>query len=368
MVKETFCSHAWFSFREDDGKFRPCCVWRGDTGYTTANSTYRQFMDSEYMEQRRADLAKGIRIPECKLCWENEDRGINSVRTDANSKLIPDPKLIPLIAPHRPLLSADVKLGNLCNFACAMCNPADSTQIYRRWLDADNEFTQDYDYAEIKRIFTSDDPESLQQALEEPTLVNLDLVGGETLLYKRVLKRLADLPNSRKSKISLGLITNASENILHAIQQLGAFKNISVYVSLEGTGAAQDYIRKGSNWSTVEANILEFREQLQSNQYIEVDHMVQALSIEHYGDLATWCSHNDIPLWHMPLVDPDYLSIDILSRGFLKHADLNQYYDNYKYRPNLLEKFRRYIDWYERDHYIKLADVMPRLYNETHNR
>ena len=155
------------------------------------------------------------------------------------------------------------------------------------------------------------------------------------------MKRQNRSPNSRKSKISLGLITNASENITDAIQQLGAFKHISVYVSLEGTGAAQDYIRKGSNWSTVEANILEFREQLQSNQYIEVDHMVQALSIEHYGDLATWCSHNDIPLWHMPLVDPDYLSIDILSRGFLKHADLNQYYDNYKYRPNLLEKFRR---------------------------
>jgi hypothetical protein len=31
------------------------------------------------------------------------------------------------------MILADVKLTNTCNFACAMCNPADSSRVYAAW-------------------------------------------------------------------------------------------------------------------------------------------------------------------------------------------------------------------------------------------
>jgi len=169
LPEETFCMAPWFRVRSDGpNKLRPCCEWKGKT-----SSTIQDYQTSNYMQDVRQRLLDGNKIKECASCWKNEDAGLSSLRETLTQSIVKKQTLNKSIVSHllkdniqrTEVISADVKIGNLCNFSCAMCHPLDSSSIYNRWIKSPaNEFipTDPNYFLNVKNKTQQDLPEIIE--------------------------------------------------------------------------------------------------------------------------------------------------------------------------------------------------------------
>lgn len=413
MNQETFCSAPWFRLRIDwDGQYRPCCEiqeeksnFDGQKKYNLHDTTVEQWMTSEYSQYLRQNLTNGVKLAECETCWKKEQHGIYSLRQSSNDTVTSnqgsnlDNTWVKLFVKKYPtalnyrVISADVKLSNVCNFSCAMCSPHDSSKIYDQWSrELDNKFVQRYlstdssYFDTIKQNYqTQKGYQHLVDLLKQP-LSHLKLLGGEPLLDKALFQVLADQPTDKKSKIHLHFVTNGSQSLVDAVNKLKEYKSISFSVSLEGVGSTQDYVRNGSNWQIVEKNILLAK---QHNIQLSIQHTLQAMTVLKLAGLLDWASKNHVGISFGILKNPDYLSISVLPPHIRQQAianlnNLNNIsllsVDNNEDNINILSvnnikniisdlpdnsnqyaEFLEYVSWYERNSTIKLVDICPEL-------
>ena len=149
-LSNTFCSAPWFQTRIDwDGHYRPCCGlkenasdFEGRTRYSIKDTTVDEWMSSEYSQYLRKNLSEGQQLKECDNCWQKEKHNIKSFRQIANNTMTKnqsnnlDNTWVKLFVDKNQdyhdyrIVSADVKLSNVCNFSCAMCGPHNSSKVY----------------------------------------------------------------------------------------------------------------------------------------------------------------------------------------------------------------------------------------------
>ena len=396
--KQTFCAAPWFSVRnENSGEYRACCQhniekteFPGRTKYNS-NDSIESWLNSDYMQYLRTELTQGNRVSECNRCWDREAVGLESTRQYTNNVISKtrtgsiDNTWIPIYFKNKTnylndlILSADIKLNNICNFSCAMCNAQDSSLIYNEWIkQPDNEFvldrtTKNLEYfTEIKDAYQiKNGMQVLEEVLKHPVGV-LKILGGEPLLNPKLLKRLSEIPAVKRKKIDLIFITNGSVDLVKVSKQLTGFYNIYYIVSIEATGAVQDYIRRGSNWIEIEKNIdnfLNYKQQCADCLEIEIHCTIQALNIMHYADLKQWCQARNIRHTVGILQSPNYLSLSAVSEELkqkivtiLKSLTIDSNVQGLlsvladtNYNSDLAEKFVRFIKWYDPE--LKLLQV-----------
>lgn len=330
----TFCAAPWFQLRNDnDGTFRSCCEidysrteYTGQTQYNLRDHSIDDWMDSDYNRYLRQNLSQGNRLAECSQCWRKEQSNHRSLRQIINgtmSKNADDMSQTWVSSYFRRktdwasdlLLSADVKLNNLCNYACAMCSPMDSSQIYTVWRRDQSHplvrmrLDDDPGYLDRARsVFLEQNNLSLLRQLLDRCPSHIKMLGGEPLMDQAARNLLQAVPASNAQKINLLFVTNGSQDLLAACEQLRHYRTVSFVISLEGVGAVQDFVRRGSDWQQIERNIDRYVQQHGTNN-IYVHHTVQALSIMGLVDLMQWCSDRLIALGMRVLEAPDYLSL-----------------------------------------------------------
>jgi hypothetical protein len=410
-LSKTFCSAPWFQTRIDwDGQYRPCCEltentseFNGRTHYSLRDTTVDEWMSSEYSQYLRKELSEGNQLPECNKCWQKENNAVESLRQQINNTTTNNQgdnlnnTWVKLFVnrfkdyKNYRLISADIKLSNVCNFSCAMCSPQDSSKIYDEWrTHSNNMFVQEYlqrqptYFSDILLNYqTQQSYQHLQTILSHP-IQHLKVLGGEPLLDKKLFQILQGQPLEKKSQIHLHMVTNGSQNIVEAVNKLKDYKSISFTVSLEGIGAIQDYVRQGSNWPTVEKNILTAHKH---NILINIHHTTQALTILNLSELLLWCHNNQISISFGLLESPDYLSLSVLTPGIrqividnllkIKHINVINSVDNsllsikniielINYFPvylNQYTKFLEYVEWFERNSTQKLRVIQPVFYS-----
>lgn len=367
---KTFCVYPWFGVYVDDNKYRTCCQFRPQQNFSVNDYTIDEFRNSEYQTGVRARLDAGEQIPECTQCWTDEAHGVTSMRQMAAPMIFPDMRVAQGLKPTKPLLSVDMKIGSTCNFACAMCNPADSTKLHSEWIkDQDNEFVKDYtvkhnDYFNYTReIAISPRLDVLDSALSSG-IVHLNILGGEPLLYKNAIDKLANVDVDRKNKITLSFVTNGSQPLVPVVEKLQGYKRVNIQVSLEGVGNTQDYIRKHSVWSDIEHNVLNFRALDSSKHTLTVVNLIQALSVENTTLLSAWCNKHEITLRQDLLYNPNYLNINSLSTEFINSLPSHPSFSEHEHVPEQRDRLRRFVAWYETRHALKLKDISPGVYND----
>jgi hypothetical protein len=181
-----------------------------------------------------------------------------------------------------------------------------------------------------------------------------------------------EIPASKRKKIDLIFITNGSVDLVKVSKQLTGFHNIYYIVSIEATGAVQDYIRRGSNWMEIEKNIdnfLNYKQQCADRLEVEIHCTCQALNIMHYADLKQWCQTRNIRHTVGILQSPNYLSLSVVPNELkqkvvtiLKSLTIDSNVQGLlsvladtDYNADLAEKFVRFIKWY--DPALKLLEV-----------
>ena len=338
-----------------------------------------QWQHSDYMQDLRQRFLANQRPPECQACWEREDAGLVSQRQIINNNLTNDiPVSDSWIASYlrhysdQPqVMMADVKVSNVCNFACVMCGPADSSRIQERWRRDPGapHIQQALDRRPdlITRIELVNEERRSYQWLDEvlsQPLRTLKVLGGEPLLDRRLLRRLQAMPTDAKSRINLQLTTNGSQDLLAAVELLEGFQHVGFVVSLEGIQDMQHWARSGSDWSQIERHVLAAR---RAGITVSVHHTLQAATVLRLPELLRWCEQHDIVITFGLLENPRYLALGVL-KPRLRDQALCQLSDWPSVRelagldaadPESQQAFADYISWYDRQHDISLLEIIP---------
>ena len=406
---KTFCPAPWFQIRSDNNRDKkPCCEITFDSNPLKEEPI--DYLNSDHLIKLKKELHSGIKSKECQRCWFKEDNGFQSQRQGllniiTNGKSYEDSWVNSFFKQKTNynsdfLASADITVGNTCNFSCIMCNPENSSQIYNDWSKRqDSEFVKDIlavdknYFSTIKNFsFKNDYYRKFINNIFDTTnnLLWLRLLGGEPLLDNNLLKKIKELPSRQKNKLKLSFITNGSVDLNKTLDYIEGkkFKHVQINVSLEGIGEIQEYARYGSNWKQIEKNILQVQT-YSKNVHLNLTYVVQTPTIMRLKDLLMWVKKHNIFFTISQLYTPEYLSLKSLPKELndtikedlskftdviRQNADIDQENEilsgeqfikilddsSSNFDQLLFKKYLRYIKWYEENKNIPtLSQIIP---------
>lgn len=203
-------------------KVTPCCNF-------TKNIPLDKY--EEETERYAQMLDQGIRIDECKLCWDAEDNGMTSVRQSGNQSSEN--------FEGDGITSLDIRIHNKCNLACNMCHPTFSTLWGKLIQQEENNY------------IPSDRLDKVNSLLSNVRKISLQ--GGEPFYGDEYTNFVDGLEN--KSQIELDTFTNVVTANIDAIERWSKeFSRFRINASVDGIGETFEYIRWPAKWSKFERN------------------------------------------------------------------------------------------------------------------
>jgi molybdenum cofactor biosynthesis enzyme MoaA len=281
MKSKTFCIHPFTGLAtREDGAIKVCCRSH-PIGFIQKN-TLEEIWNGSSMRRIRKSVLEGKRPPECAPCFKLEDQGVESLRQRHIEPKIPESR-ITLYPDALDQLGVDykmpftfptmeLKLNNLCNLKCRMCNPTDSTS-WNDWQEVEEFYKKEDNYL-VKNIqdlklmdspyldkFT-DNPKwwaSFEKLL--PYFRRVEFAGGEPLTdptHYRILEMLQPYAHQIEIKYATNL-TSLGKGKRTIFEYWPAFKSVAVNVSIDGLEDSYEYIRGNANWNELIANIKEIQ-------------------------------------------------------------------------------------------------------------
>ena len=268
-----------------DGRIRPCC---------NIDASYSKPAELITDPDRFKDLNTGSYNEVCISCKRQEEVSGNSGRKMFNSK-VTDTKSIQFL---------DFRNSNQCNQKCRYCNPHFSNQIAKE--------------LNYKNSLVSFPVSDYYENLLVDSVQMIYFAGGEPLIMRdhyEILERL--IKKGYSSNISLMYSTNLS--VLHykdidIISLWQKFKNVNLMVSLDAVGPAVEYIRSGSNWDTIDANLSTLIDSKISQMNITITPVLSVLNVWFLPELVEYVTDKGLGIEPFVLYGPDILSLSVLPK------------------------------------------------------
>lgn len=380
-MSKTFCILPWMHLATNaSGNLRVCCnsipgqnfITKEDgTPFKLNKDNLEEAWNSEVYKKIRKQMLDGERPEMCTRCFREEDAGVRSARQAWNDKWQEDIKYT-VDAPF-DIKYVDLRLGNLCNLKCRMCNPYASSMWVKEWNLVEEALSE----SEYKRLSNMDWPED-EKTWENlfsiaNTVDEIYLTGGEPTIIKEQ-HRLLDyfIDNKTAHKIKLKYNTNLTNVPKDLIWKWSKFKHVQLNCSIDATGELDRYIRYPSNWATIERNFQDIRKLY--NATIEIHCTVQMYNILHLDKLIEWALPYEHKIYFNILNHPEYLNIRCLPKDLknLAALRLRPYIDLPKVQgiidymwaedwSNKLDAFKKYTAKLDESRNQNLVDVVPEL-------
>jgi len=262
----------------EDGAIKICC--RSQPIGWIQQQSLEEVWNSEAMQLVRKQVMCGERPEVCKPCFDLEDQGVESLRLRHINGIIPEARIN--LYPNTPLQeimpfefpTMEIKLNNLCNLKCRMCNPLDSTS-WKDWDQIKPFYEKENNYlvptvAKLVQvpgqyIGPFDNTHNWWESFEKliPHFRRVEFAGGEPLMDPQHYKIL-DMLKPYGHNIELKYATNGTTLGISKGRTIHDywphFKSIAVNVSLDGIHDVYNYIRTNSNFAEVEKNIKEIQQ------------------------------------------------------------------------------------------------------------
>jgi MoaA/NifB/PqqE/SkfB family radical SAM enzyme len=259
---KTFCMIPWVHLHTSPlGVAAPCCISESaSTVNGMGNAKTQSFMElvnSEKMKQLRVDMVNEVSNAECTKCYDQEQVDVKSFRQDTNSKYndyyeeaLSNTTSEGEVTQFK-MKYFDIRFSNICNFKCRSCGSEFSTQ----WEQED--IKSKVSYARI--IPKNDNPKFLQEVVDQIQFMDTAyFAGGEPLITEEHYILLEEMIKQKRTDIQLRYNTNLSNLKFKDKDLLSLWKHfqhrIQVSASIDHYGERAEYIRHGTNWSTVEEN------------------------------------------------------------------------------------------------------------------
>jgi sulfatase maturation enzyme AslB (radical SAM superfamily) len=282
IESKTFCMHPFTGLAtREDGAIKVCC--RSQPVGWIQEQSLEDIWNGAAMREVRKQVLCGERPEACKPCFDLEDQGVESLRQRHINGVIPEARInlypnalqqlqedytMPFEFP-----TMEIKLNNLCNLKCRMCNPLDSTS-WQDWDEVKPFYEKENNYlvptvAKLVRkpgqyIGPFDDTDKWWASFEKllPYFKRVEFAGGEPLMDPQHYKIL-DMLKPYGKNIELKYATNGTTTGISKGRTIydywPHFRSVAVNVSIDGIHSVYEHIRTGSSFATVEENIKVFQ-------------------------------------------------------------------------------------------------------------
>jgi sulfatase maturation enzyme AslB (radical SAM superfamily) len=304
----------------EDGAIKVCCR-SAPIGYIQ-NETLEEVWNGNAMREVRRQVLNDERPEVCKPCFDLEDQGVQSLRQRHIAGVIPEAR-VNLYPDALDALDEDynmpfelptmeIKLNNLCNLRCRMCNPLDSTswkdwdQVTDFYKKEDNILIPIVDALVTKPgqyIGPFDNSENWWSSFEKllPFFRRVEFAGGEPLMdpyHYKILDKLAVYGDNIELKYATNGTTLGIKGGRTIHDYWPKFKSIAVNVSIDGVYDTYEYIRGNGKFSVIEENIEVFKSfpnvsrvvgafTVQANNIMQIDkvidHFINKMGIVFYS-------------------------------------------------------------------------------------
>tara|TARA_Y100000590_G_scaffold24834_1_gene28255 strand:+ start:15479 stop:16879 length:1401 start_codon:yes stop_codon:yes gene_type:complete len=358
------------------------------------------------LKEVRKDMLDSKRHSMCIRCNEEDDAKMNSRRRyaireyynkyeydfwNAESSTKPDGTLV---IEKSPIIEWDIRLGNLCNLKCRMCDPSESTQWYDEWFDTmfkgfktdftEVELVKDKNRAKVKNdIYSWYDEVNFYDQFDTNAsgTRKIHFSGGEPTLVENMYDMLQKLIDSGIAKeMDLDYNINLTNIPKRAINLWHEFKSVQIGGSVDGVGKINEYIRYPSKWSKVEENIKWLDANTQPNISLFNTFTWQILNAVEVFDLVKYQIENDFVKFNAEvnsvffsmhfLHSPDYLNVKALPKELKEYVQQefdkfdNEFFklwetDDISLKERFRDKMQSMLDfmWSEdkSDHFIEFV-------------
>ena len=300
----------------------PCCRMDHQFSYgSLKKETIDQVWNSENAKLLRQTLLSGKSFKHCSDCYDREKNGELTDRLASLQNFSQDFKRTEETQADgslafKALPSLDIRFSNVCNFRCRICSAENSTSWYS---DHSQLFPLDKKSGVLHPTAAKDQLWNILDSLI-PQLERVYFAGGEPLLEQDHYTFLEKLITAQKTDVVLRYNTNFSTlefGDRHIFSYWKQFKKIDLSVSLDGSGKALEYLRKGAVWNDIVQNIRTTRVLLPQVQ-ISIMPTVSALNAFHIADaFADWARigilNEQTNIVTNILNSPNHLRLDILN-------------------------------------------------------
>lgn len=348
---KSFCAVPFVSTMVNtDTTIRYCCMVKGvnkikkpNGGYYTCRDDFiHEAWNSEDMRTIRINMIEGNKIQGCEVCYQQEATGRSSNRQHANNewawRLGEDAiaQLIEEAIDNDGHLTSDpvyldLRLGNLCNLKCRMCNPWNSSQIVKEHADLvanSPEYGQVWEKTFGKFPITVMDDQQWfdhdilwdQVIALIPKLKKVYMTGGEPTLIKNNFKFMKACIEQGRTDIVLFFNTNCTNINKQFLELISQFKQVNINASMDGIGIINEYIRAPSDWKLISENIEKLAQT--PNVNLGITPTIQVYNVFDIVNILRWVdilnSRNDKQYEKKIFIDflvnhhPHHLSVRIL--------------------------------------------------------
>lgn len=344
---KTFCIYPWIHLHAyPTGEAYPCC--HAEMTYPVGNTRFKTLEDiyrDAPMRELRKDMLNERFNPACNRCYEQEESGFFSGRKSANKhhghhvKRIDDDKF--------QMSYWDIRFSNLCNLSCRSCGHIFSSSWYQ-----DQAKLAGGDWKDRNKVLNY--AGRTETDIWEQLIPHLDYVeqiyfaGGEPLMMAEHYNILDEL--ERRGRFDVRLIYNT--NFTHVrlkdrtvFDYWKRFDSVAVGASLDAMGPRAEYIRKGTDWDTVERNRAQMLEICPGVDFY-ISPTLSIMNAWHLPDFhRDWTERGLIRAQDLNvniLQDPAYYRIDTATRG---------------YKDQLRARFEQHLAWLRPQDALQRATV-----------
>ena len=304
---------------EENGNVTPCCVMPSNRFFM--GNGVKEYWYGAKLSNLRNKFAYDKKPAQCEYCWDAEESKLKSHRIQTS---------------NRGLHQIHIRLNNVCNFKCRMCNPKFSSS----WeIENKKHNLFEHQYATQKDVFDFD-PDLLPfiaQAIKKTGLRYINISGGEPLITDANYKFLRYLIDNDATNVHLAYSTNLSKLNYKNIDLLSIwdkFDKVLLEASCDGWGSAVEYSRTGFNRKTFFNNLVKARKHIKC-----INCVVNIYSVWTLPYIENLCDKLSITPVYAPCFLPDFLNPQHLFRE--DKDELQKLYSPY---PRLTQLFDTYID------------------------
>ena len=280
------------------GEMTPCCIsskrfcvdGQKANAYTNSiteviNSSDRQEWIDNFQEHFQTD---------CKQCYEVELSG-------GESKRIREINLWRDNLGFKPktLQSIDLKMGNTCNLACAICGSHSSS----KWGSIDKQFGIAYTPAQRWQD-TDEFWEELN--LHADNLKRVELAGGEPFMIKKQKILIEFLVERDLAKnIEITWFTNCTIWPEELVKYFKEFKLVRIMLSLDNTDEKFEFQRYPAKWDETYEIFNKFIDIRDKGLcQVEISHSISALNIHALPEFHDWCAEHKVKVFNNLVMHP----------------------------------------------------------------
>ena len=270
-----FCPAPWRQVFYSNNNPAPCTLIRH-----SKEMTVEQWHNSDLLKDLKSNLLQG-KVPDaCRECKVKEDLGLKSMRATMWhwNNIGPEPVyenmpwhgMYDMDTPQDPT-RIELRFSNLCNMKCRQCDEMSSSMWAKEKIENIDNPKIRFRSQEHKNLYFNTDSDGIIRPVPEvvESVTNLALTaknlkrvcftGGEPFIIKEYYDFLDALIEKKiNEKIDIELFTNCSVRNPAFTSRLEKFTKVVFNMSVDGVGKTAEYIRHGTDWSTVEKNILHF--------------------------------------------------------------------------------------------------------------